>query len=448
MHLDPRPKLPDPGTDLQDLEPDRVELSPSPRGSLKMTPAQGMQQHIGHGMEEETELVGFKAMTGGSVGEKMGLMVLDHQFHPSSVAVDHFIDHAPGFAFQVRHHEPEVRAQSVVFGLDDDPAVFSPASRSVGKLPEETNRLPLSLVTFFGVFDQCGRPLPQHGIRRQSQGVLQVLRLAKLDDLGRGVIRIGPQQDLDLGPGVPDFPDHPLENRHDLGSRGPFPRPQDRCHQLPALALVDMDRQITVLVVEGVEQGHLLMAMSDVFGVVDVQKDRNRRRSVRLDKRLDQDVRDTVKISPRNGVLQPRERRLAGQRLVVGKSLTGHLQGRVLPQRVRVIRVLVAASDLEDPLLEHVQKRMLGIAGMTAIVKNLGHTLEQPHAAFDLPKEKHSRVGRDLAAVEVDFDLFSLDVFKKKSFRGMMNFVQSCFLLHCSKTYCKSIRYEGKQLFL
>jgi hypothetical protein len=30
----------------------------------------------------------------------------------------------------------------------------------------------------------------------------------------------------------------------------------------------------------------------------------------------------------------------------------------------------------------------------------------------------------------------------------MMHFVQSCFLLHCVKTYYKSIRYEGKQLFL
>jgi hypothetical protein len=30
----------------------------------------------------------------------------------------------------------------------------------------------------------------------------------------------------------------------------------------------------------------------------------------------------------------------------------------------------------------------------------------------------------------------------------MMNFVQSCFLLRMSKRYCKSIRYEGKQLFL
>jgi hypothetical protein len=36
------------------------------------------------------------------------------------------------------------------------------------------------------------------------------------------------------------------------------------------------------------------MTVSDVFRVIDVQKDRHRRRSVRLDKRIDQDVRETA----------------------------------------------------------------------------------------------------------------------------------------------------------
>jgi hypothetical protein len=91
---------------------------------------------------------------------------------------------------------------------------------------------------------------------------------------------------------------------------------------------------------------------------------------------------------------------------------------------------------------------MPGIAGMTAIVKNLGNAVKKPHASLDLPEKKHSGVRRDLAALKVSFDLFSLEVFKKKAFGGMMNFVQSSFLLHLVETYCKSIGYEGKQLFL
>jgi len=358
MHFDPCPQLPDPSSELQDLEPDRVELGPRPRGSLQIRLTQGMQQHISHGMNEEAELVGLEAMTGSPIGAKMGLVVLDHQFHPSSLAVDHFIEEAPGSAFQIRHHEPEVRTQSVVFGLDDDPAVFSPAFRPVGKPPEETDRLPLSLETFFSLFDQGGRLPAQH-----------------------------------------------------------------RRHQLPALALVEVDRKITILIEKGVEQSPLLMTVSDILDVVDVQHDRNRRSPVRLDERIGQDLGDAVKTGARDGVLQTREPRLAGQRRILGKLLAGHLQGRVVPQRVRIVGILVAAGDLEDPLFEHVQERMPGIAGMAAIVQNLGDAVEKLQAAFNFPKEEHAGVGRDFAARKVEFELFFLEVFKKKPFGGMMNFV-------------------------
>jgi hypothetical protein len=88
---------------------------------------------------------------------------------------------------------------------------------------------------------------------------------------------------------------------------------------------------------------------------------------------LDQDFRDAVKIRTRDGVLQPRERRLAGQRRPVGKSFAGHLQGRVVPQRVRVVGVLVAAGDLEDPLFEHVQELWKGQFPQLQIREGIGH---------------------------------------------------------------------------
>ena len=193
MNLDPGPQLPNTRPDLENLESDCVELSPGPLGSLKMTPPQGMQKHIGQGMKKEPKLVGLEAMARGPIGAKMGLVVLDHQFHSPSVAVNHLVNDAARPTLQIRHHEPEVRAQSVVFGLDDDPAVFSPALRPVGKLAEETDRLPLPAITPLDFFDQGGRLPAQHGIRRQPQGILQVFGLAKLDDLGRRVMRIGPQ---------------------------------------------------------------------------------------------------------------------------------------------------------------------------------------------------------------------------------------------------------------
>jgi len=73
---------------------------------------------------------------------------------------------------------------------------------------------------------------------------------------------------------------------------------------------------------------------------------------------------------------------------------------------------------------------MLGAAGMTAIMKDFSDTARKPHPAFDLPEKKHPRLGGDFAAIEVDLEIFFLEVFNKKASGGMMNFVQSSFLFH------------------
>jgi len=92
MHLDTRPQLTDSSSDIEEFRSDRVEMRPCPRPPFKVISQQGMQQHLGRGMKQEPELVGLEAMTGGPVGEKMALMELDHQFHPSAVAVNHLVN--------------------------------------------------------------------------------------------------------------------------------------------------------------------------------------------------------------------------------------------------------------------------------------------------------------------------------------------------------------------
>lgn len=48
MDSDPRPKLRNPGPDLENLTSDRIELRPGPSGSLEMTAAQGLSQDVSH----------------------------------------------------------------------------------------------------------------------------------------------------------------------------------------------------------------------------------------------------------------------------------------------------------------------------------------------------------------------------------------------------------------
>jgi hypothetical protein len=113
----------------------------------------------------------------------------------------------------------------------------------------------------------------------------------------------------------------------------------------------------------------LLCPVGRVFGVVDVEEDPGRRRPVGVDERVGQGFSDPVEIGPGDGVLQPGEGRLAGQGLVFGELVAGHLQGRIGAQRVGV---LVAAGDLEDSLGEHPSDGMAGISGMAAVADDLG----------------------------------------------------------------------------
>jgi hypothetical protein len=69
---------------------------------------------------------------------------------------------------------------------------------------------------------------------------------------------------------------------------------------------------------------------------------------------------------------------------------------------------------------------MAGIAGMAPVTEDLGDPANETQAAFDFPKQENAGVGRDLAAVEVDLDLFSLYIFKKKAFGATI--IHGCFL--------------------
>lgn len=285
MDPDLRPKLPDAGADLEHLQPDRIELRPGPGGVAEMMPPQGVFQDVGHRVQKQAELIGLEPMAGGPVGAKMGLMVLDEKLHRAPLAVELLVDDPRGQGREIRHHETRVRSEGVMLGFDDDPGLFGPALGSIGELAEVADRISLLPEAPRGGFDQGGGPLAQDRIRRQPQEEAQILGPAKIKDLGGCVVRIGPEEDAHLGPGFANLSDDPLKDRHDLLSRGPSPRPQDRGDQLPTPSLIDVDRQITELVVVGVEESHLLMPVGRVGGVVDVEEDGDRRRPVGGDER-------------------------------------------------------------------------------------------------------------------------------------------------------------------
>ena len=440
MQPNTSPELTHPSPDLEHLQPNRVELRAGPRRGPKMTGPQAVHQDIGHRMEEEAELIGLEPMAGGPVGAEMGFMVLDQKLHHAPVAVESLVDDARGQRSEIRHDEPCVRSEGAVLGLDHDPLLRGPAPGSIAELPELPDRSSFPLETAFGRLDPRRRLSLKRRVRRHSQEETQIVFPAKIEDLGGRIVRVGPQEDAHLRPRLPDLSDDPLEDRHDLLSRGPFPRPQDRRDELPRPALVNMDRHETVLVEVGVEERQLLMPVHRITGVVDVEEDSRGRSPVGTDKGLAHCVCDPIEVGPGEGVLQPRERRLAGQGFVPGKSAAGHLQDRIEAQPVGIVGVFVAAGDLIDPLRDQLPEGMARVAGVAAFRNDRGHPPDEAHPPFDLPKKKRAGVGGDLPAVEIGRNLFSLDVFKKKAFGARM--IHGCFLL---RGLCKRIvnQYVG-----
>jgi hypothetical protein len=129
------------------------------------------------------------------------------------------------------------------------------------------------------------------------------LDIVKTDDLRRGAVRIGPQQDPHRGPDVVDSPDHPLDVPQSQLTRRPFLWPQHHRHQLPAYPRIDVNREITVLVAESAEESYLLMNMSHIFGFFDVRNDSERPSPMRVDGNVNQDIGDEIKIYSRDGRL-------------------------------------------------------------------------------------------------------------------------------------------------
>ena len=74
---------------------------------------------------------------------------------------------------------------------------------------------------------------------------------------------------------------------------------------------VMIDQQkTTAVVIMGVEQRQLLVAMRDIAGVVDIQNDRDRLAFVRRHPLIDERVGQADHVLQRGRVLQPRQRRL------------------------------------------------------------------------------------------------------------------------------------------
>jgi len=74
-----------------------------------------------------------------------------------------------------------------------------------------------------------------------------------------------------------DAANQPTQVTTDLGARGRLARAKQHRDRPARRRVVDMDRQEAALVVMGIEQRELLMAVDDIYRVIDVERHRLRR---------------------------------------------------------------------------------------------------------------------------------------------------------------------------
>ena len=104
------------------------------------------------------------------------------------------------------------------------------------------------------------------------------------------------------------------------------------------------------------------------------------------------------------GVLQPVERRLAGQRRTVrplGRELARqHLQHRIVPQMIVIVDILVTQGDAEDALADQRRHRVQQRVRVAAILEAARQSLDQADRSVRGPEQQPAGVRGDLAAVE------------------------------------------------
>ena len=142
--LDPGVHLGDPGGDLDQREPDRVELGVAPERGLGRQAAQRVQQPVGGGVDQQAELVGRGAGAGGPVGGEVQLVRLDQVLGLAALAVDALVEPARR-AGEVGDDEAAVAALGRGLDAGDDLTLDLPALGGVAELAEAADLVGLAL---------------------------------------------------------------------------------------------------------------------------------------------------------------------------------------------------------------------------------------------------------------------------------------------------------------
>ena len=154
-----------------------------------------------------------------------------------------------------------------------------------------------------------------------------------------------------------------------------------------------------------VEEGELLGAVRRVVGRIQVDRDPPRPpvqpALMPLDDPHRQLASQLVEGGPADAVLEPRDRRLRGQRLA-GDWVPPQQQlvDRVVGEVVGVVAIGMTAGNAEDPLAEQLRQRVPDLPGLPSVHQTPGETRHQPIHALRRLEQDGAAIGTRVPAVE------------------------------------------------
>ena len=106
----------------------------------------------------------------------------------------------------------------------------------------------------------------------------------------------------------------------------------------------------------------------------------------RGDELVDEHVAEAEQGRDVDLVLEPGQRRLAGQVGVIGGAVGDELEDGVGAEGVVVVLVRVPGEDAEDAGSDHLREGVVDAVGITRVVQRGGELCGQPDALVELPQ--------------------------------------------------------------
>jgi hypothetical protein len=190
-------------------------------------------------------------------------------------------------------------------------------------------------------------------------------------------------------------------------------------------------REVLVLIVVGVPESELLLAVGGIFAAIEIEDHMSRCFRAGFGEQFDEVFVDQpnavdlglalleddfavfeglVGLSPSVGMMKARDGGAAGQRLLVaGGNADQGLKERIVPGEVRVVEVEVSGEELVDLLTENLADGVNHALLLARIGKAAGQVVEDSQTVDQSCQRQESGIGDNIAASEVDRDLLFAD---------------------------------------